>query len=102
MADKRQRKNIFQIYVPRNDNMFRFYNDLEKYRCSYLEFPDKKQRNGIARKIGINMKPLVEKNYIIPPLSRRNDSSISGIMLRHETKIKGVKKGNGKIFKFFR
>jgi len=83
--------------------MFRYYHDLEKYRCSYLEFNENKnRRNGIARSIGKNMKPLVEKNYIIPPLSRRHGDSITGLMLRHNTKIKSINKDNGKLFKFIR
>ena len=101
-TNKRQSKNIFEVYVPRKDSMFRFYHDLEKYRCSYLEFNSSNDRNGIARSLGINVKPLVEKNYIIPPLSRRHGNSITGIMLRHDTKINSVKKGNGKIFRFLR
>jgi len=100
---KVENKISYNIFVPKDDNLYRFYHDLEKYRCSYFEYPNANKQRGTARSIGVKMKPLVEKKYIIPPISRTNSGdSITGIMLRRETKVKSTKKAKGKMFQFLR
>jgi len=99
---RRKNSSIFEVYVPHNDKMFRFYHDLEKYRNSYISFDGSKCRDGIARSLGKNIKPLVERDFVIPPLSRRHGDSITGIMLKHGVKVNGIKKDKGKLFRFLR
>jgi len=99
--NKRPSKNMFEIFVPKDDKYFRFYHDLHKDRCSYIEKKGP-ELGGISRGIGIRFKPLIKNDFITPPLGRTNGGNISGFMLKRDVQVKTQKKGNGKIFKFFR
>lgn len=100
-VNKRPSKNSIEIYVPKNDKLFRYYHDLYKDRCTYFEFPDKKTQKGTARSIGINFKPLIKNKFTTPPL-KYHKGGLTGLMLKRDVQIKTEKKEKGKIFKFLR
>ena len=99
--NSRPKKNTIEIFIPKNDDFFRYYNEMSKNRCTYLEL-DGPKRNGVSRSLGIRLKPLIKNNFITPPISRTHGGNITGIILKRDVKIQAVKKGNGKLFKFFR
>ena len=88
-------------YIPIKDTekkLYRIFKELEKYGRSSYSYP-KKEHQSISRKIGIRVKPFVEKKMILPPLSSTNKHQLSGIQLPINIGIKEKKKG---VFVFYR
>ena len=88
-------------YIPIKDSekkLYRIFKELEKYgRSSY----SKEKSHGINRKIGLRVKPFVDKGLMIPPLSSKYNN-ITGVQLPINIGIKERKTEKGIHFYFYR
>ena len=82
--------------------LYRIFKDLERYGRASFSYPDLSKHRGMARSIGIRVKPFVERNLILPPLSSTNRHRMTGVMLPVNVKVEGVKRNNGTFFRFNR
>jgi len=78
----------------------RIFKECEKFGRSSFTYPDKRKHTGIARSIGIKVKPLVDNDLILPPLSSTNKHRMTGIIVPINVEVKEIKTRKGSIFKF--
>jgi len=71
------------------------FNELAKYGRSNFNLPNRSEHTGLARKIGIKCKSLVDEDLILPPLSSTNRHRVTGVQLPIDVKIKKEKAFNG-------
>jgi hypothetical protein len=94
-------KNIITVLSSEKD-LYRIFKELEKHGRSNFSYQDLDKHRGIARKIGIRGKQLVERGLLIPPLSSTNKHRVTGVQLPIGVKIEEKKTFNGSRFFFHR
>lgn len=82
--------------------LYHIFNDLKLYGRTTFSYPDIKKHQGIARSIGLRVKPLIEPKLMLPPLSSTNKHRMTGVQLPIGVKLEEKKEPCGSRFYFQR
>lgn len=84
--------------LPTEKELYRIFKDLEKHGRTIFDYPNRSKQQGVARKIGIRGKSLIEKELLLPP-ARTRTTRINIIAVPPNVIVREKKKG---IFNFLR
>jgi hypothetical protein len=82
--------------------LYHIFNDLKLHGRTTFSYPDVRKQQGIARSIGLRVKPFVDRKLMVPPLSSTNKHRMTGVQLPIGVKLKEKKELYGSRFYFQR
>lgn len=94
----RQPKYSIKVHPIEEKDFYRVMKELEEYGRSMFDFPNREKQQGLARKIGVRGKLLIEAKRLYPPARTRNQKQ-NIVAIPPNIIIREKKKG---LFEFLR